>query len=163
MVLSTLSSFLPFLKMGVNLPIFHVTRDFTWPAGLFKYLWDWLGHYISQFPQDSGMHLIRMHIHMDVQVPQLVANHIFADRCRDILPPVTIFRSIHSRGMWRTVCSEDWGKNVVEYLSFLLVHCCQPACVARFGRYALLDFPFLVDVHVEDFRVFFFTFSQVWF
>jgi len=38
-----------------------VTKDFTWLPWLFKYHQEWLGNYISQFPQDSGMHLVRIH------------------------------------------------------------------------------------------------------
>jgi len=30
---------------------------------IFKYHWEWLGNYISQFPQESGMLLIRTHRH----------------------------------------------------------------------------------------------------
>ena len=53
------SSFSPFLKMGVILHFSPVIRDFTWLPWLFKYHWEWFGDYVSWFPQDSGMHLIR--------------------------------------------------------------------------------------------------------
>ncbi|KAK4805824.1 hypothetical protein QYF61_000430 [Mycteria americana] len=45
-----------------------------------------------------------------------------ADSGRDFAPPVPVLGSVHSRGVGREAASEDRGKEVVEYLSLLLVH-----------------------------------------
>ncbi|KAK4808571.1 hypothetical protein QYF61_009874 [Mycteria americana] len=55
------------------------------------------GNYINQFPQDSGMHLVRSHRLMYVQVPQGVSNLIFSYSERDFAPPVPALRSTHTR------------------------------------------------------------------
>lgn len=42
-----------------NIPLFPVTRDFTWMPWLFKYHREWPSDRISQLSQDFGIHLIR--------------------------------------------------------------------------------------------------------
>ena len=44
--------------MSVMFPFFLVTGDFALQPQLFRYDGDWLGSYIRQFPQDSGVHPI---------------------------------------------------------------------------------------------------------
>lgn len=53
--------------MDLTLPFF--TRDFIWPPWVFKYNWKWLSDYVTQFPQVSGLHLIRTHRLVYLQVP----------------------------------------------------------------------------------------------
>ena len=60
---------------------------------------EWLDDYVSQFPQDCGMHLIRTHRLMDAQVPREVVNLIFTYIGRDVAPPVPTFRPICLRGV----------------------------------------------------------------
>lgn len=45
---------------------------------IFKYDGEWFGNCISQFSQHSGMHVIRSHRLMHVQVPQMAMNLIFS-------------------------------------------------------------------------------------
>jgi len=104
------------------------------------------------------MHLIRSHRRMYVQVPQVVTNLILSYSERDFAPLVPVYLYIHLRGVGRDVSSEDRGKNVVEYLSLLLVHCYQFAsCVHPGGTLSLtflfwLTYLFTVysSIDVED-------------
>jgi len=57
--------------------------------------------------QDSGMHLIRSHRPMYVQVPQVVANLIFSYSGRSFAPPVPALQPIHFTGVGKEVASED--------------------------------------------------------
>lgn len=63
------SSFLVFLKMGVVFPFFQLPVTLPW---LFNYDGDCLGNSISQFPQDSGIYLIRSHRLEDIQLHPVV-------------------------------------------------------------------------------------------
>jgi len=76
---------------------------------------------MSQFPQDSGMHLVRSRRFMYVQVPHVVTNLMFPYRERGFTPLVPILWSVDSGGVRREAASKDRGKNVIEYLSLLLV------------------------------------------
>jgi len=91
------------------------------------------------------MHLLRCHRLIYVQVPQVVTNLIFSYSGRDFAPPLPILRSINSSGVGREVAGEDSGKNVVEYLSLVLVHCYQFPSLAHPWRYAFFDLPLLAD------------------
>lgn len=93
--------------MVMTLPFFPITSDFTWLSLLLKYLWEWLGNYISQFPQDSSVHLIKTHRFTDVRVPHVVMNQIFTYSKNGIAPSVPTFQPIHSKGAWRAVARED--------------------------------------------------------
>jgi len=62
------------LKYGCDIAIFPLTRDFTRLPWLFKYHWECLGNYDSQFPQDSGMHFFGTHRVTDVQVPWMICH-----------------------------------------------------------------------------------------
>ena len=73
----------------------------------FSNIVEWLGNYISQFPQGSGMHLVRSHRLMHAQVPQVLTNRIFSSSGKDFAPPVPVLRSIRSRGVGREAASED--------------------------------------------------------
>ena len=117
------------------------------------------GNYISQFPQESGMHLIGTHRLTDVWVPQVVVILIFTYILGDSAPPVPTFWTICS-SVWRAVTSEDRSKQV-EYLSLLLVHCTD--CISHKGEYTFLDFPFLVDVSVKAFLILLWSPYQVQF
>ena len=68
---------------------------------------EWLGNYTSHFPQDSGMHLVRSHRFMYVQIAQVVSNLIFSYSGSDFAPQVSIFQSIYLRGMGREIASEE--------------------------------------------------------
>lgn len=59
------------------------------------------GNYVSQFPQDSGMHVTETYRITDVQVPHMVVSLIFTYSGRDITPSVPTFSPICSR-----VCEE---------------------------------------------------------
>ena len=147
------SSFLPFLKMSVMLPFIPVTRDFTWLPWLFKYHLEWLGDYTSQFPQDSGMHLIGIHRLVDDQVPQVVTNLIFTHSGRGIAFLITSFWTVCLRAVWWAVTREDQGKKscwLSQSSPCLLLSAC-PMSLTR--GYTLLDFHFLVEVSVEAFLV----------
>ncbi|KAK4831142.1 hypothetical protein QYF61_015445 [Mycteria americana] len=69
----------------------------------FKYHGEWLGSYISQFPQDSGMPLIRSHRLMYVQVPQVVTNLTFTSSGRGFTPPVPNMLPIDLGGVRRAI------------------------------------------------------------
>ena len=90
---------------------------------------------------------------MYVQVPQVVSNLTFSYSGRDFAPPVPVLWSIHSRGVGRETASEDRGREVVEYLSLLLICCYQFASLAHKGGCTFFDLPFLVDIPVEDLLV----------
>jgi len=68
---------------------------------------EWLGNYISQFPQDSGMHLLKSHTLMYVQVPQVVLNLVFCYSGKGFTPLVPILQSINCGGARREAASED--------------------------------------------------------
>ena len=102
------------------------------------------------------MHLFGTHRSVDVQVPQVVMNLIITYSGRDTASPVLSYQTKCLRAVWQAVIKEDWGKKIVKYLSLFLVCCYQPACVTHLGRYALLYLPFLIEVTVEAFLVFFF-------
>ena len=74
--------------MGV--PLFHQGLHLT--AMTFQISLRVVSDYISEFPQDSGMHLIRTHGPMDVQVPQVVTNLVFAYSGRIIASSVPTFQ-----------------------------------------------------------------------
>ena len=80
------------------------------------------------------MHLIMSHRLLYVQVPQVVTDSIFPYSARDFSFPIPILESIHSRAVGREASSKDRDKEVVEYLSLLLVHCYQFACLAPQGQ-----------------------------
>ena len=77
------------------------------------------GNDISQFPQDSGMHLIRSNRLMHVQVPQVVMNLIFCYSGKGFAPLDPILPSIKKwKGRkWRTAMKEEskkWEDLVTE-------------------------------------------------
>jgi len=78
-------------------------------AMTFKHYGEWLGNYISQFPQDSGMHLIRSHRFMYVQVPQVVKNLVFPYSGRSFTTLVPILWFISSGGVRREAAGEEKG------------------------------------------------------
>jgi len=84
------SSFLPFSKMGTVFPFFQSLTAMTYQIS-----WRLACNYISQFPQDSGMHLVRPHRFTYVQVPQVVMNLIFSHSGRDFAPPIHVLWSVH--------------------------------------------------------------------
>ena len=61
---------------------------------------------ISQFPQDPGMHLVRSHRLLNVQVPQVVSNLVFCYSGSGFAPLVPILQSIDSGKARREVASE---------------------------------------------------------
>jgi len=62
---------------------------------------------MRQFPEDSGMHPIRSHRLMYVQVPQVVPNLVFPYDGRGFAPLDPILQSINWGGARRDVASED--------------------------------------------------------
>jgi len=62
---------------------------------------EWLDNYMNQFPQDSGMHLIRSHRLMYIQVPQVVPKLDFPCSGRGFAPLVSILQSINQGGARR--------------------------------------------------------------
>ena len=108
-------------KNGHCVSLLPVMRHFVWLPWPFKYHGECLGNDISQFPQNSGMHLVRSHRLMHIQVPQVFPNLVFPYSRRG-LP------------LWSASCSPSTGegqgerllvkteaKKVVEYLSLLLI------------------------------------------
>ncbi|TRZ07694.1 hypothetical protein HGM15179_019411 [Zosterops borbonicus] len=69
-------------------------------------------NYISQFPQDFGMHLIPSHRLMYIRVPQVVTNLIFTYNGRDFVAPVPILLSIHLRDHKLFHSVEDFLKDL---------------------------------------------------
>ena len=67
------------------------------------------------------MHLIKSHRPIYVQVPQVVTNLVFSYSSKGFSPLVPILQSVSWEVVRREATSEDRVKNVVEYLSFLLV------------------------------------------
>lgn len=63
-------------KYRCNVALFPVIAQFTWMPWLLKYHGEWVGNYISQFPQDSGMPLIGSHRVMYIRIPHVVMNLI---------------------------------------------------------------------------------------
>ena len=88
----------PFIQSRETSPDCHEFSDMT-ESG-----------YISQFPPHFGLHLIRFHRYLCVQVPQVVMNLIFSYSWRDFATPVLDLRSIHSRGLEKEVACEDCVK-----------------------------------------------------
>jgi len=87
---------------------FPILRRVTWQL------------YVSEFPQGSGMHLVRSYRLLYVLVPQVATNLIFPYSGRVFTPLTPILQSIDSGGVRREVASEDGGKKLTEYLSFLI-------------------------------------------
>jgi len=85
---------------------------------------------------------------MDVWAPPMIANQIFTYIRRDINLPVLPSDPVK--------LLEKTDK-IVEYLNLLLVCCYQPAYIVALGVFPFLDFPFLVDVHLEDPIIILFT------
>jgi len=50
-VSSSLGHLSTLFKNGYDIAFLPVTRDSTWPPGLFKYHWEWLGYYAGYFLQ----------------------------------------------------------------------------------------------------------------
>jgi len=136
-----------FLKNGHNISLVPVTRQsFPWLPWLFKCHGEWFGNYINWFPQNSGMHLVRSHRLMCMFRFLRWSWTWLSYSGRDFAPPVPALQSIHLRGVGREDGSEDWGKNVVEYLVFLLVRFYQFASLAYQEWYSFFDLPFLADI-----------------
>jgi len=72
-----------------------------------------------------------------------------------LIPPVPTFSLIHSRGVWRTVASEVWGKKLLSTSAFFL------SVVTRLSilltRRGTPSWTFPVDVPLEAFPVLFCT------
>lgn len=128
--------------MGSMFP-FLITGNLPWLPWLFKSHQEWLGNYISQFPQDCEMCLMDL-----LMFRFMVINLIFTFNERDFAPPVSILLSIHTRGMGIEVALEDgWKLSWVAQLSpplLLPVFQC-----SLLGEYAFFDLHFLVNVTVE--------------
>lgn len=62
----------------------------------------------------------------------------------------------------REVAIEHWGRNIVEYLSLLLVCCYQLFSTAGLTRYTS-DIPFLVNLSVETFLVILYVYCHIQF
>ena len=75
------------------------------------------------------MHLIGTYKLVDIQVPQVVMNPIFANSGRNVASPVTSYQTKHLRAVWQAVIREDRGKRVDKYFSLLFVCCYQLAYV----------------------------------
>lgn len=103
-----------------------------WTTRLFKYHGEWPGNCIGQFPQDSGMQVIKSHIldcvHNCVHV---VRNWIFCYSERNFPTSVAILLSLYWKDEGRESASEDWRRKkawsmsafsspIVTGLSFLL-------------------------------------------
>lgn len=80
----------------------------------------WLGKYIRQFLQGSGMYFIT---DFCAFWSLMVMNLIFTFRGRDFAPPVPILLSIYSRSVGREVAFEEWGKDSVHLLFPVFQHC----------------------------------------
>jgi len=87
----------PFFQSPGTLPDCHDLSNIS----------EWLGNGISQFPQDSGIHLIRSYRLMYVQVPQVVPNLAFLFSGKAFALLVPILQSIGSGGPRREFASED--------------------------------------------------------
>ena len=108
------------------------------------------------------MHLIKTRRLTDIQVLQVVMNLIFAHSGRDIDSPFPSLQTNHLGLCDEQLLKKNEEKEIVECPSLLLVCCYQPACVTQWcGGYALLDFPFLVEVPVEAFLILLGTLCQV--
>ena len=81
------SCFPTLFKNEHNGSLFPVISEFTWLPWPFKCHGEWLGNNISQFPQDSVVHLVRSPRLMYVQVPLVVTNLIFPYSGRGFTPP----------------------------------------------------------------------------
>jgi len=69
------------------------------------------------------MYLIGIHRLVDVQVPHVVTNPIFAYIGRDVTSPTPSYQTKYLRAVQRAVIREDQSKKIVKYLSLLLVCC----------------------------------------
>ena len=74
---------------------------------------------------------------MYIQVPQVVLNLVFLYSRRVTLAP--ILQSIDSRGARREVSSEDLVKNIVEYLSLLLLSWYDFGVLVHQGAYGFFN------------------------
>lgn len=70
---------------------------------LFNYHGEWLGDYISHFPHDSSMHLVRSHWLMYVWVPQVVLKLIFSYSERELTALVLAMKVWVLTDVWREI------------------------------------------------------------
>lgn len=73
-------------------------------------IWEWLGNYISQFPQDPEIPLLESHGLVYVQILQVVLNLIFSYDGKDFSPQVPSLRLMGLRNVGRVIISYKWGK-----------------------------------------------------
>lgn len=65
--------------------------DFAQLPCLFKFDVEWLGN-ISQLPQNPGMHVVRSHELLAIQLHQVVLNLLFSHNGRDFTPAMPTWR-----------------------------------------------------------------------
>lgn len=122
---------------------------------LFKYQGFWYNHFLSLFPQDSEVHLIALMgasqqwtcaalSSLESKEPNLLQSVGF-------FLPVSAFAFCDSGSVAGELMGEDWGKKVIEYLSFTYVSGHQISNFLSTKAYIFPTFPFVTNLTIEAF------------
>jgi len=143
-----------FLINGNDVTLPPVTWDLTWQPQLFKYDGEQLGNHFTQLPQNPGKYVIWLYRLVCIQSLEVVSDLLCTYNGVGFTPliPTQWFGNAWLRDVRNIrilVPSEDQGKELIQYLSLLLICQSQLSFYIYQRRYTHFCPSLLVNIPVE--------------